>query len=459
MVSLIKRKAVLAAAAALLFLGGYPLKAERLETLSANGGLTEITLDSARSVVVPLAAPAAAETVTIKDTKAGGELKVYFVDVGQGDAQYIELPNGQNVLIDGGPANKEGGPADTSHPASDPPLAHFLLQKGVKKIDHVVLTHPHADHYVGLRYVFTKLPVGNFYDTRKDNPGVGAVRDLAAKVPGINIFYPAPGEYLDWGPQVQAKVFNSCPDAAAAAAITPNNCSIVVKLSYQDASVLFTGDMEAAVEAQVVPKYGAELRSDVLKVGHHGSAGASSELFLKAVQPRLAFIEVGRNNSYGHPRPPTLARLQAAGAEIHRTDLEGTLDFPSDAAKAAAYAAPAAPAPGKGFSPLVYDEVRGGLMMKLVSDVYNGRKLPYAQDGVTFQNKEGLLPAMPAGYYKEYTLITGDAPHTVKIGETVYQVSPDLGKRGAERIVIGGGEKIYYSPDHYKTFILLAVAY
>lgn len=449
-----KNRNVFAAALAALFLGAAPLKAERLEALVAGAGLADISVRTAQDAVVPLAAPPAATEVSVKGT--AGALKVYFVDVGQGDAEYIELPNGQTVLIDGGPANKEGGPADTSHPASDPPLAHFLLQKGIRKIDHVVMTHPHADHYVGLKYVFSKLPVGIFYDTRKDNPGVGEVRALAAKVPGIRLSYPAPGDYLDWGPGVQAKVFNSCPDAAAAAPVSPNNCSIVLKLTYQNASFLFTGDMEAAVEAQIVPKYGAELKSDVLKVGHHGSAGASSDLFLNAVKPRLAYIEVGQNNQYGHPKPQTLARLQTIGAAVYRTDLESTLEYPLASLKAAPGGAPA---PGKAFSPVVYDTVRSNLMMKLVSDVYNGRKLPYSQDGVTFQNKEGLLPAMPSGYYKEYTLITGDAPHTVKVGDTVYQVSPDLGQRGAERIVIGGGEKIYYSPDHYKTFILLSVTY
>lgn len=448
-----KTKIVFAAALAALFLGAGPLKAERLETLAAGAGLADISVRQAREVVVPLA-PLPATEVSVKGTN--GALKVYFVDVGQGDAEYIELPNGQTVLIDGGPANKEGGPADTNHPASDPPLAHFLLQKGIKQIDHVVLTHPHADHYVGLKYVFSRLPVGNFYDTRKDNPGAGEVRSLAAKVPGIKTWYPAPGDYLDWGPGVQAKVFNSCPDAAAAVPVSPNNCSIVVKLTYQDASFLFTGDMEAEVEAQVVPKYGAELKADVLKVGHHGSRGASTEPFLRAVSPSLAYIEVGVNNSYGHPRPEALARLQAVGARIYRTDLEGTLEYPLTALKAAPGGAPA---PGKGFSPVVYDAVRSNLLMKLVSDVYNGGKLPYSQDGVTFQNREGLLPAMPSGYYREYTLITGDAPHTVKIGDAVYQVSADLGKRGAERLVIGGGEKLYYSPDHYKTFIQLAVTY
>jgi ribonuclease T1 len=117
------------------------------------------------------------------------------------------------------------------------------------------------------------------------------------------------------------------------------------------------------------------------------------------------------------------------------------------------------PAPGRGFNPAVQDKVRDKLIMKLISDIYNGVQLPYAQDGVTFKNKEGLLPQQPLGFYREYTLITGDAPHTVVIGGVTYQVSPDLGARGSERVVIGGGKRIYYTPDHYRTFIELAVVY
>lgn len=118
-----------------------------------------------------------------------------------------------------------------------------------------------------------------------------------------------------------------------------------------------------------------------------------------------------------------------------------------------------APAPGKDFAPVVQDKARVNAIMKLVSDIYNRKPLPYSQDGTTFKNKEGRLPAQAAGFYKEYTLLTGSAPHTVTIGGTTYQVAPDLSARGSERVIIGGGEKIYYTPDHYKNFILLTVVY
>ncbi|OGS54913.1 MAG: hypothetical protein A3J79_10235 [Elusimicrobia bacterium RIFOXYB2_FULL_62_6] len=113
--------------------------------------------------------------------------------------------------------------------------------------------------------------------------------------------------------------------------------------------------------------------------------------------------------------------------------------------------------PGNDLTPKVEDQKRIKAILKLVSDVYNNVHLPYSQDGSTFKNKEGKLPQKPAGFYKEYTLLTGDAPHTVVIGGQTYQVAPDLSARGSERVIIGGGEFLYYTPDHYAHFILLTV--
>lgn len=118
-----------------------------------------------------------------------------------------------------------------------------------------------------------------------------------------------------------------------------------------------------------------------------------------------------------------------------------------------------APEPGRDFTPVIEDAARVRAIMKLIADIYQGSHLPYAQDGATFTNKEGRLPAQPLGFYKEYTLLTGAAPHTVTIGGVAYQVAPDLSARGSERVIIGGGEKIYYTPDHYAHFIQLAVVY
>jgi len=119
----------------------------------------------------------------------------------------------------------------------------------------------------------------------------------------------------------------------------------------------------------------------------------------------------------------------------------------------------AAPKPGKDLLPVIQDQLRVKAILKLLADIYNGVNLPYSQDGAVFKNKEGRLPAQPSGFYREYTLLTGSAPHTVTIGATTYQVAPDLSARGSERLIIGGGEKIYYTPDHYANFIQLAMVY
>lgn len=290
-------------------------------------------------------------------------LKVYFVSVGQGDAEYIELPDGQNVLIDGGPG---------ANPSliGDPPIAKFLSEKGISRIDHVVLTHPHADHFVGLQYVFAKIKVGSFYDTRLDNSGStadDAVRAQAREIPGIRVSYPAPGDALDWGPDVRARVLNSCPDAATAPK-DPNSCSIVLRLSYRGTSVLFTGDMPSKVEAQVVSRFPGELASEALKVGHHGSAGSSSAGFLDAVKPKVAYIEVGTGNPYGHPKPEALARLQAVGARVYRTDIDGTRVYeiaaPRPAPVSVAGLAEEALRKAAGFNALL-ERARGGWMGKV----------------------------------------------------------------------------------------------
>lgn len=246
-------------------------------------------------------------------------LNVYFLSVGQGDSIYIELPNGQNALIDGGPSDSETGA-----------LAQFLAQKKVTEINHVVMTHPHADHYKGLVYVFSHLKVDNFYDNRIDNTGTNVDNDLRAKAKdlGVNLVYPAAGDMLSWGPGgVAAKVFNSCPEVSASGmGSVLNNCSITIKLAYQNSSMLFVGDAQAETEAKMIAQFGAELKSDVLKVGHHGSAYSSTEPFLNAVQPKEAFIEVGKNN-YGHPTQSSMDRIRAIGAKIFRTDTDGTQEF------------------------------------------------------------------------------------------------------------------------------------
>lgn len=278
----------------------------------------------------------------------GYGFRVYFIDVGQGDAQYIELPNGQNALVDGGPSGKR--------------LRAFLDKKGISTIDHVVLTHPHADHYAGLNYVFDEFEVNHFYDTKIDNTnaaGDDKLRDKARKERGCRTHYPAPGEALDWGSGVQVAVLNSCPDEVESSGgmqggAEVNNCSIVLKLTSTGLSVLLTGDVQSEAEEAMVSMFGDWLESDLLKVGHHGSDESSSDDFIEAVQPATAVISVGKNG-YDLPMPIVIDKLRELGARVYRTDTHGTMvaedpaygtlaDRPEIADNVLACTQPAAPA-------------------------------------------------------------------------------------------------------------------
>ena len=306
-------KTLLCALLGLVYLQLSPLSASAQALSQLAGAASGIpVLDP-----LPVNPPAAAWT-------APG-LTAHFINVGQGDAIYLELPGGENALIDGGPSSSASGP-----------LARFLSDRGVTRIDHVVLTHPHSDHFKGLSYVFSNLTVGSFYDTRMNNTGASTdevIREKAA-AQGVAAYYPAPGDSYTWGDGVQVKVFNGCPGPVASSnGDAINSCSITMKVSYGNSSILFTGDIEGEVEAALVSSFGEQLRSGALKVPHHGSQYSSTAAFLKAVSPSKAFIEVGKN-SYGHPTQTALDRL-LAGCEVYRTDLAGTMVYSPEALPAA----------------------------------------------------------------------------------------------------------------------------
>ena len=310
---------------------------------NALAGLAFDQLEAAvPQVEVPLAPPPRNAT----EYHAAPGLNVYFVNVGQGDSEYIELPDGKNALIDGGPSS-----------SASSGLAQFLKEKNITHIDDVVLTHPHADHFSGLLYVFSHgIKVDNFYDTRADNTGSTMDDKLRSEVSaqGVNTSYPVAGGTMDWGvPGVNIQVFNACsaPISSGDGAVL-NNCSIVFKLSYDGASILFMGDAQSDVENAIMQKYGSELKADVLKVGHHGSHYSSTVPFLQDVSPQRAYIEVGQNN-YGHPSQQAISNLQSVGAQVFRTDQDGTQEITDN---------------GSGIQPVSYKALLPGLSSRPAVD-------------------------------------------------------------------------------------------
>jgi beta-lactamase superfamily II metal-dependent hydrolase len=244
-------------------------------------------------------------------------MQAHFIDVGQGDSCLVKLPDGKRVLIDAG---------DTA--AAEDVIRH-IRGEGVKKIDYVIATHPHADHIGALSQVIKTFEIGSIYmpkashTTRAFESLLVAISDKGLKVntakAGVLLF-----DEGDISAGFLAPVGDDYENL--------NNFSAVLKITYGNVSFLFTGDAEALSEKEMIDS-GQNLRSTVLKVGHHGSNTSSTTEFLKAVSPKVAVISCGEGNSYGHPSEKVLKRLQASGIEIYRTDQMGTIKIYSDGEK------------------------------------------------------------------------------------------------------------------------------
>ena len=265
--------------------------------------------------------------------EAARGLRVHFLSVGQGDAALIETPSGNRVLVDGGPKQ-----------AVIQELAR-IMPFWKRSIDLVILTHPQLDHLSGLTGVLERYRVKRLMFN-------GAAYRLAAYEPvlraaekkHIPIVLARAGETLKFGDGATATVLN--PTVAVverATNRTINETSVVFRLDYGKTSFLFTGDAGFATEERLQQTAADILDADILKVGHHGSKYASSEAYLSAVTPRVAVIEVGSDNTYGHPTAETLSRLSSIGATVFRTDTDATVTIATDGANVSRITPPRCP--------------------------------------------------------------------------------------------------------------------
>ncbi len=281
--------------------------------------------------------------------RASAELRVSFVEVGQGDATVIETPDGQVWLIDGGglPFVSHGSPGKAQYLAESPArrsLLPFLRERRIDAIDLVIVSHPHPDHYVGLQAVARLMPIRELWSVHDTRPGPGP-----GLTPGLSS-----GPYQVWldelqrggtrvhaprlglsrqGGGVSLRVlwprFHDEEGARAASdpILSVNDNSIVVRIDFAGRRLLFAGDIEAEAEELLVVSDPEALRADVVKVPHHGSKTSSSAPFVRATHARVAVISCGRANRFGFPNADVEARWRHETEAFFRTDQVGTLEL------------------------------------------------------------------------------------------------------------------------------------
>jgi competence protein ComEC len=270
-----------------------------------------------RWIVAGMSAAGAFLLLPLAGSAADAGVEIVFIDVGQGDAVAIRTPAGRWLLVD-------AGERDDGWDAGERRVLPYLRARGARKIEALVLTHPHADHVGGAAAVMRGmeveqvidpgLPLGSpvYLETLRaaEERGVewaAARQDRTLQVDGVELLFLWPAvDVLD-------------------APADPNDISAVIRVRYAGFSALLTGDAPAWVEERLVAHYGGELRADVLKAGHHGSRTASSGAFLDAVRPELVVVSAGVRNDYGHPHGEVLRRLDARGIPVARTDRDGTV--------------------------------------------------------------------------------------------------------------------------------------
>ncbi len=239
-----------------------------------------------------------------------GNLIVHYIDVGQGDATFIELPNKETMLI------------DTGEKSEGKKVTKYINELGYNKIDYVIGTHPHSDHIGSLEEVINTFDIGDIY-MPKVVSNSNVYKDLLMTIKNKDKIVKKAFKDVSIIEEEELNISFLSPTKEEYSNL--NNYSAVLKIVYQDTCFLFMGDAETEVEKEL-----DSINCDVLKVGHHGSYTSSSLDFVKSTSPKYAIISVGKDNKYGHPDKSILKRYLDNNTEIYRTDLDGTIKVISD---------------------------------------------------------------------------------------------------------------------------------
>lgn len=250
-------------------------------------------------------------------------LKVYFLDVDQGEASFIITPNNKTILIDAGDKNEYFDYGKI--------VFEFIKSLGFEKINVILISHPHSDHIGGMIYILSNMEIDTFYDPGFPYPSA-IYQELLRLVKEKNIkyFLARENQKIDVDPSLDITILYPPKTLLFD---TPNNNSVVLRIKYKEISFLFTGDIEKDAENEVVRRYAKDLSkvsSNILKVPHHGSNSSSKIRFLKLIWPEVAIISCGKNNRFGFPNSSVLSRYKNFGIEVYRTDLDGTIEVITD---------------------------------------------------------------------------------------------------------------------------------
>ncbi len=240
-----------------------------------------------------------------------GKFVSHFIDVGQGDSEFLELPDGKTMLID-------TGEYDQSKTVGD-----YISSLGYKKIDYLVATHPHSDHIGAMADIIKTFDIGEIYAPKVSHNTKTFENFLdAVASKGLQINTAVKGTIIYDAEGLKIEILSPCENTDYD---DLNDWSIILKATFDNNVFLYTGDASASV---IKKAQAGEI--DVLKVGHHGSKTSTSNELIESLNPKWAVIEVGANNDYGHPHSKALKALQKYGVTIYRTDQNGTCTATSD---------------------------------------------------------------------------------------------------------------------------------